>query len=59
LPHATRGKGGHAGRVAEVAERITDAARKAAAEADRRLAPDVRKSMLAAHFAICKLKFGA
>ena len=53
---------------AEVVERITDAARKleqavdrakAAAEADTRLAPQVRESVLAAHLAICKLKAGA
>ena len=29
---------------------------KAAAEADTRLAPEVRESVLAAHLAICKLK---
>ena len=39
---------------AEVAERIT-----AAAEADTRLAPEVREWVLAAHLAICKLKAGA
>ncbi len=44
---------------AEVAERITDAARKVEADADTRLAPEVRESVLAAHFAICKLKAGA
>ena len=32
---------------------------KAAAEADTRLAPEVRESVLAAHLAICKLKAGA
>lgn len=32
---------------------------KAAAEADTRLAPEVRESVLAAHLAICKLKASA
>ena len=32
---------------------------KAAADADTRLAPEVRESVLAAHLAICKLKAGA
>ena len=32
---------------------------KAAAEADTRLSPEVRESVLAAHLAICNLKAGA